>query len=65
MKHETIFLGITLIIIGIALMITRSPLTAIILIPTLLGIALILFGQKENVIEQRKDMVKPEQKLKK
>jgi uncharacterized membrane protein HdeD (DUF308 family) len=65
MKHETIFLGITLIIIGIALMITRSPLTAIILIPTLLGIALILFGQKENIIEQRKDMVKPEQKLKK
>jgi hypothetical protein len=64
MKHETILLGIILITISIVLAAIKSPLIAI-LIPTLLGIVLILFGQKENDIEQRKDMIKSGQKLKK
>jgi hypothetical protein len=54
MTKESIFLGVAGIIIGIAIYIkTLSLLPA--LVPTLIGIALILFANEEDKIEGRKD----------
>ena len=54
MTKESIFLGIAGIIIGIAIYAkTQSILPA--LIPTIIGVALILFSNEEEKIERRKD----------
>ena len=54
MPKESIFLGTAGIIIGIAIYIkTQTILPA--LVPTLIGLALILFSNEEEKIERRKD----------
>jgi len=54
MTKESIFLGIAGIVIGIAIYIkTLSLLPA--LVPTLIGIALILFSNEEEKLEKRRD----------
>ena len=55
MAKENILIGITGIIIGIAIFIkTDAILPAF--IPTILGIALIFFAKEEDKIEKRKDL---------
>jgi len=54
MAKESVFLGIAGIIIGIAIYIKTFALIPA-LVPTLIGIALILFSNEENKIEERKD----------
>ncbi len=55
MTKEAIFLGIAGIILGIT-MIIKNQNTLIALIPTIIGIALILFYKEEDKIENRKDI---------
>jgi hypothetical protein len=54
MTKESVFLGIAGIIIGIAIYIKTSELLAA-LVPTIIGIALILFSKEESKIEKRRD----------
>jgi hypothetical protein len=54
MTKESIFLGIAGIVIGVAIYIkTQALLPA--LVPTLIGLALILFSNEEEKLEKRKD----------
>mgnify|MGYP000302946653 CR=1 FL=1 len=54
MTKESIILGITGIIIGIAIIIkTHAIIPA--LVPITIGIALITFNKEENKIEKRRD----------
>ncbi len=55
MGKETILLGIAGIVLGIAVYVKTGVLTPA-LVPTILGIALILFYKEEDKIEQRKDI---------
>lgn len=55
MGKEIILLGIAGIIIGIAIFV-KSGQWIPSLIPTIIGIALILFYKEEDKIEQRKDI---------
>ena len=54
MTKESIFLGIAGIIIGIAIYIKTTAILPA-LIPTIIGVALILFSNEEEKIERRKD----------
>ncbi len=54
MPKESIFIGTTGIIIGLAIIIkTHSIIPA--LVPIVIGIALIIFNKEENKIEKRRD----------
>lgn len=55
MPKETIFLGIAGIVLGICIIIKNQNIFAA-LIPTAIGIALILFYKEEDKIENRKDI---------
>ena len=55
MGKESILLGIAGIVLGIAIFVKTGEWIPS-LIPTILGIALILFYKEEDKIEQRKDI---------
>ena len=55
MSTETTLLGIAGIVLGIAVFIKTSEWIPA-LVPTLIGLALILFRKEEGKIEQRKDI---------
>ncbi|MCK4649728.1 hypothetical protein KAT36_00710 [Candidatus Pacearchaeota archaeon] len=57
MTKESIFLGIAGIILGIIIFIKTSAIIPA-LIPTLIGITLILFRKEEDKIEKRRDKEK-------
>ena len=64
MTKETLILGVAGIVLGVSILIKNHTSISIIiaLIPTIIGIALILLGKKENKIEQRKDSKKTKKK---
>jgi hypothetical protein len=64
MTKEALILGIAGIVLGVSILIKDHSKSAIIvaLIPTIIGIALILLRKEENKIEQRKDSVSPRKK---
>jgi hypothetical protein len=55
MGNESIILGIAGIVLGIAVYIKTVALIPA-LIPTIIGIALIVFYKEEDKVEQRKDL---------
>ena len=55
MTKESIFLGVAGIVLGISILAKTSAIIPA-LIPTIIGIGLILFYKEEDKIEERKDI---------
>ena len=55
MGIESVFLGIAGIVLGIAIFVKTGKWIPA-MVPTLIGIALILFNKEEEKIEKRKDI---------
>ncbi|MCK4997542.1 hypothetical protein KAS08_04505 [Candidatus Pacearchaeota archaeon] len=60
MAKEALILGAAGIVLGVSILIKNHSSSSIVvaLIPTIIGIALILLRKEENKIEQRKDFKK-------
>ena len=57
MTKEALILGVAGIVLGVSILVKNHSKSAILvaLIPTIIGIALILLRKEENRVEQRRD----------